>query len=649
MQEVTTRPQAQASARYWMYAIALLVPALAFVFAMTRLTPTRVGDGSEYYALFLAWKDTLRPFMTPASWAQYTALFDSGAIRAMVPLQQLMGMFPALRLGVTADVNHFWAYSGLTAFLSLIPSAVGIRLTPHNAFLFTHAVLFAMVLVMALRLAGWKGLGGVLLLTVCSPMIWFMDKVHTEFFTFCFVLAGVIACNSSLFFAAALFLAVASTQNISFAAVAFVPLLIDLYRRKHRTYSFFEVVALAFSALLVFVHPLYYFFRYGVFDPQFLAGGAKVGLNLKIAYIWLFDPDVGLFPNWPLGIVLVVYGLIALKRSGWNSQSVKNHVFFSACYLAINLPVQSSTENLNSGGTPGLARYATWYIPLFYPLAASLIGTFLRVSKTQKAFITVLVVLCFGFTFRYQRPQLSEAGYISPSPVSRLVQTYLPNTYNPPAEIFKGRYGGIGEDPELQRAYAVIGPDCRKILLNGGDGPIYGGPGCGFAANLLAATVKAHVKSAGVQGGDYFYLTDAEASQARFLCSQTIDFSKQGNIPNSILSGFSSAEDWGRWTDGAHATLTCRAPNATSAHISLTTFSPDGRRQNVLVSVNEAAPQQFTLDGTQQTLSIQLPPLTAGQIKLRFDLPDAISPKEAGLSEDSRRLGIGIREIEFSH
>jgi hypothetical protein len=649
MQEVTTRPQAVASVRYWKYVIALLVPALAFVFAMTRLTPTRVGDGSEYYALFLAWRNTLRPFMTPASWAQYSALFDSGAIRAMVPLQQLMDMFPALRLGTTADTNHFWAYSGLTAFLSLIPSAAGIKLTPHSAFLFAHAVLFAMVSVMAVRLAGWKGLGGVLLLTVCSPMIWFMDKVHTEFFTFCFVLAGVIACSSSQFFAAALLLAVASTQNISFAAVAFVPLLIDLYRRKHRTYSFFEVVALAFSALLVFVHPLYYFFRYGVVDPQFLAGGAKIGLNLKIAYIWLFDPDVGLFPNWPLGIVLAVYGLVVLKRPRTNSQSVWNYVFFSACYLAINLPVQSSTENINSGGTPGLARYATWYIPLFYPVGASLVGAFVRASRLQKAIVAVLIVLCLGFTFKYQRPQVSEAGYISPSPVSRLIQTYLPGAYNPPAEIFKGRYGGIGEDPELQDAYAVIGPDCRKVLLNGGNGPIYGGPGCGFAKNLLAATVRAHVRSAGVQSGDYLYLTDAEVSQARFPCSQTIDFSKQGDIPDSILSGFSGAEDWGRWSDGSHATLTCRAPNATSARISLRAFSPDGRRQTVLISVNDAPPQQFTLDGSQQALTISLPPLAAGKMKLRFDLPDAISPKEAGVGEDGRKLGIGIKKIEFSH
>ncbi|CAD6509510.1 hypothetical protein LMG27952_00284 [Paraburkholderia hiiakae] len=648
MQEVSTPPQGLPATRKWKYAIALLIPALIFVFALTRLPPTRVGDGSEYYALYLAWKDTLRPFMTPASWAQYDALVKTGAIDSMVPLRQLVNQFPALRLGATADVNHFWAYSGLAALLSALPAVVSIKLAPHSAFLLTHAVLFALVSVMALRLEGGKGLGGLLLVTFFSPMIWFADKVHTEFFTFCLVLGGVIACGASRFFLATLLLAAASTQNVSFAVVAFIPLLIDLYRRKHRVYSFFELIALALSALLVFLHPAYYFFRYGVFDPQLLAGGAKIGGNLRVAYVWLFDPDIGLFPNWPFGIVLIIYGLIALGKSGAHRERLWNHVFFCVGFLAINLPAQSSTEKLNAGATPDLARYATWYIPLFYPLAVSLVGTFSRMPTVQKALVVILGALCAVFTFTYQRPELSEAGSMFPSPASRLVQTYMPRVYNPPAEIFSKRYGGIGESPALQQAYAILGPDCRKVLLLGGDGPIYGGAGCAFSTHLLVATVKAHAEAVGTQSGGYLHLTDAEANGVKFRCPRIIDFSKQGNLSDSALSGFGFAEDWGRWSDGAHATLACKGSNATSALVSLTAFSPGNRRQNVLISANGADPRLFTLDSTQRTLSIPLPSSADGEITLRFDLPDAISPKEAGVSEDFRKLGIGIQKIEFA-
>jgi hypothetical protein len=650
MQEATTGRKARRAASYWKYAVATLVAALAFVFAQTRLTATRVGDGSEYYALYLAWKETLRPFMTAASWHQYEIFVNTGAVHSMVPLKPLLDAFPALRLGVTADLNHFWAYSGLAAFFSAVVSIFGIGLAPHSAFLLMHAVLFAMISLMAARLHGWDGLGAVLLLTVCSPMIWFMDKVHTEFFTFCFLLGGVIAYSARRFVLASLLFAVASTQNISLAAVAFVPLLVDLYRRRRWTYSLFEVIAFAGAALLVLAHPAYYFFREGVIDPQLLAGGAKIGASLKVAYVWLLDPDIGLFPNWPLGVVLFIYGLIALRGSSGKRQGVWNHVFFCVCFLAINLPAQSSTEKLNSGATPGLARYATWYIPLFYPLAVSLVGAFREMSKARQAIVAALVGLCIAFTFTYQRPQLSEDGYVSPSPVSRFIQNDLPDLYNPPAEIFSKRYGGIGEDPALLRAYAVIGPDCRKVLLMDGDGPIYGGPGCGFATNLLAATIKERAESAGLRRGDYLHLTEVEARQARFRCPEITDFSKQGNIPDSALSGFSVAEDWGRWTDGTHATLTCRVPDGVSAaRIRLGSFSPGGHRQNLVVSVNGSAPMQFELDGSQQTLGMQLPLSATRQITLRFDLPDAISPKEAGLGEDARKLGIGVRTIEFTH
>ncbi|WP_460910036.1 hypothetical protein [Paraburkholderia jirisanensis] len=190
---------------YIRYILAALIPALWLAYATKYLTPVRVGDGSGYYALYLTRKTTLRPFMSSASWAQYGALFDSNAIQSMVPLRDLVDQFPALRLGDTADLNHFWFFSGLAALFTVIPSGLGIKSGPHGAFLLTHALLFAGVLMLASRLEQWRGLLGVLLLTVCSPMIWFADKVHTEFFTYCFVLAGAIACVNARYFAAVAF------------------------------------------------------------------------------------------------------------------------------------------------------------------------------------------------------------------------------------------------------------------------------------------------------------------------------------------------------------------------------------------------------------------------------------------------------------
>ena len=630
------------------YAVAVLIPMLALAFALIKLSPTRVGDGAEYYAMYFALKFTLRPFMSPVSWAHYDALVNSNAISSMVSLKRLLDQFPALRLGDTADLNHFWMYSAFAAGLSALVSAAGITLSPHTAFLLAHAVMFAAVSMIAFRLAGWKGLGGVVLMTVLSPMIWFMDKVHTEFFTYCFVLGGVIAFSGSQFIAAALLLAIASTQNISFAAIAFTPLLVDIFRRKHRSYSMFELIALAFTALAVFAHPTYYFFRYGVADPQLLAGGAKVGTNLKLAYIWLFDPDVGLLPNWPLGIVVVVYGFIARKRLVADKQWAQNYAFFCVCYLVVNLAAQSSTENLNSGATPGLARYATWYIPLFYPLTVEFFCAIKRAKRIWRVASLLIVALCLFFTIKYERPELSEAGYVSPSPVSRLIQTHLPYVYNPPEEIFSERYGGIGETPPLLQAYAVVGPDCKKVLMMGGPGPVYGGSGCGFSQDKLKGVVEsAASKTALLHPGDYLHLSPAQAAQAVFECPRHLDFSDAGNVPNGVLSGFDHAETWGRWSDDVKASLKCSPPKASAIRIQATSFSPNGHKQSVSIAIDDSPPKNFVLEGGLRVLDIEMPAQSGKQITVKFRIPDALSPHSLGFSVDNRNLGIGVRTIDF--
>ena len=53
----------------------LITLALLIIYAvLERLTPQRVGDGAEYYALFYAWTDTFRPWMTVKSFDSYESL-----------------------------------------------------------------------------------------------------------------------------------------------------------------------------------------------------------------------------------------------------------------------------------------------------------------------------------------------------------------------------------------------------------------------------------------------------------------------------------------------------------------------------------------------------------------------------------------------
>ncbi|WP_217619259.1 hypothetical protein, partial [Achromobacter sp. GbtcB20] len=164
------------------------------------------------------------------------------------------------------------------------------------------------------------------------------------------------------YLAAALFIALASTQNPSFALVACIPLFYRVVLQRERRYSLFEVAMAVAVVVAVLAHPVYYFARYGVVTPQLLAGGAALGGNIWTFYVWIVDPDLGLLPNWPLGLLVLLAALVAYLRkpvslAGPGTWRVT--AFVLAC-CAINFFAHSSTTNLNSGATPGLARYALW-------------------------------------------------------------------------------------------------------------------------------------------------------------------------------------------------------------------------------------------------------------------------------------------------
>jgi hypothetical protein len=65
--------------------------------------------------------------------------------------------------------------------------------------------------------------------------------------------------------------------------------------------------------------------------------------------------------------------------------------------------------------------------------------------------------------------------------------------------------------------------------------------------------------------------------------------------------------------------------------------------------LNGAKPKEFkyVAEGESKTLEFEIPTRPAGLIHLRFRLPDAVSPKKLGLNDDTRKLAISIKSVEF--
>jgi len=623
---------------------------LMIIYAMLwQLTPQRVGDGSEYYALFYAWHDTLRPWMTDISFNSYELLRSKLEISGLVPREWLESAFPALRLSDSADFNHFWFYSFLAFLVSKFLEIFRIDLGVHESFLALHFLLLFITAIASYHLFKWKGLAAFIIITFTSPMVWFFDKVHTELFTYSTVFLSVLFILRKRYMFGAFALALASTQNISFALIAFVPYAYRIIILRDTKFTFTETIFAIATALTVLAHPVYYFLRFGVPSPQLLAGGGSAGANLSYFYIWLADPDIGLFPNWPVGVIFLLLAVGFWARSVVKLGIPKPDFFslFVFVFFTVNLYAQSSTENINSGATPGVARYALWYLPIFFPMIYQMLSLFTK--KLSRAlggiFLTIFAIL----NITENNPARGES-YNIPTKLSYLIQKYASNLYNPHPEIFAERYSGYGEGIYSLNPGGIVGPDCRKVLVypSGEKGSLIVPPDCFLDGDKIAQQI-ATFESDGQRRAFYIILPESKLEDSQLVVPQgsflSFGVGKMGNV--YLRDGWSTPENWGIWSDSRIATISfpCNAKqfyfNKESIVVNLK-LQPFGK-QNITVENDGAVVYEGTLD-TAKTISFTGAVGYCKQYAIDFKIriSDPKSPFELGQSDDNRKLGVGI-------
>ena len=105
--------------------------------------------------------------------------------------------------------------------------------------------------------------------------------------------------------------------------------------------------------------------------------------------------------------------------------------------------------------------------------------------------------------------------------------------------------------------------------------------------------------------------------------------------------GWSTPESWGVWTDAEEAELRLPPHTFRRAVVSGHPFSPDGA-VTVRVSAGDAV-VEHCCDGTT-AIAIELATDGTGEHHrvIRFQTPDSVSPHDAGVGADARRLGFGL-------
>ncbi len=575
----------------------LLLPIVLGAVLVGTLQPVRTGDGTEYLLTTVAFGETYQPFITQRVIDRYNELLQREPLKEAFPFssQHLPTSFYGSpipnRAGLTYEPLHFWFLGLLTAPYYWLTQHVGLNFAHSYTLLFV--TLWLTMVLVAYRSAGVFGGIAATVIVVLSPVLWFVNKPQTEFLTIFSITVALILIDADLVLWAALVMSVAATQNPALSLMVVLLLGFWLYTKRRGPYSLDEMLLCIATIFLLVLAPSYYFPRHGVLSALVAAGAASSKVITVKRVISLFiDPDIGLYPNWPLGLVLVVVGVGALVRkdvAAVVARKIRAKPFlflFAGVFIVLMTLAQASQPNYNAGGTVHVSRYALWYIPLHYPLVLHCLrrGCALRWSSASVqqrmavGMTACLLVPAMCLNVIWFHPQRAEV-FLEHSAAAGLVYKWFPAVFDPMPEVFIGRTGnpidGTGRgfkriDPKRvlvgpstaydEGIWAFGVPSCRKIyvlaeMLHIGRANASQRPyGCVAVvdAERLFSEAKAH-------GGDHdFYLNvsamEVGKSYPLLAIGRRVAFSSPEAV-RYLGEGWSIAEPASRWTDGPVATV----------------------------------------------------------------------------------------------
>ena len=425
-----------------------ILVSVAIAAALVAAAPSRLpGDGGEYLALALNFSDLDGPSIAAD---KLPALMRELGVHE--PGLESFDPKPFMRQAADGsfDFLHFWFYSLLATPFVWITRLAGAP--PTYAF----ALLNTTLLVGALVIARTRLSGAACVLIVASPILWWINKAHTEPYVFALVTVAMVCLVDrpwwSLIAAGAaaaqtppmlFFCAIVGVASI---AIGGLPVLKD--RR-------WLAGAIA-GALLASIQPIYFLLRYGT--PYLLVDTTQPGMPaLAEISAPLLDPNIGLIPNAPLWAIAVIAAIVVLIRRRAR-ELVAADVLAAAIAGVVFLLVVARNTNPHHGGTPSISRYALWLIPLAIPLLARA-GAIAGIEWSRRmwglAFVSGLISV---FAFHPAVPQNSR----EPTWLASWLWTHHPSWYNPLPQIFIEPHTR-GEDPMVPIATA----GCEKILLGG--------------------------------------------------------------------------------------------------------------------------------------------------------------------------------------
>lgn len=399
-----------------------------FLVLVVAFSPRRItGDGAEYLLVserLAAGQGPSIPFDAARGAGVYVPELAVSADRQLPP------HFPLFPLSVVPAL-------AVTKWLGA---------SPVLAFGITNAILLWVAIVIARRRFGNLAA----LFVALSPIIWWVDKPQVEVFTLSWILLGCALLRSPGW--AACCFAVASTQNPPIALLALLLAAAAAWSRQLERRDVWKWAA-AFAVMAL--HPLFYVMELGRLTPLVASGDLLIPA-WRTFVTPLIDLNIGLVVNAPVTAVLIAYGIWSCLRS----PAHRKNAFVVLATYAVFLFAFAQAPNVNSGGTPGLSRYALWLVPPSVLLIAGL-----DLPGWRRTALSALIGLSAAWNVVAFFPALPDA-YLDPTRLAAVVWTRYPALENPLPEIFAER---LRHRDGVNTLAAT--PDCSKVLIQSGAWP----------------------------------------------------------------------------------------------------------------------------------------------------------------------------------
>jgi len=432
----------------------VLILAVFMVGLVSDSTPRRVGDASEYMAMAMSLGRLSGPAVAASDIDKFSYAVWARDYGFTLASSELRGQ------DTRQDFTHFWFYPLLAAPFVRLAEAAGAH--PNYGFAALNVLLLlATTWVLCRRL----DVASVLLL-VGGPIIWWLDKAHTEVFTFSMLAMGLILLKDSPWWTMVAFGA-AATQNPPFVAAFALALAWAVFVQRRRDARVWSGAAAGIA--LALLHPLYYALRLGIWSPLRPAVVPHwPGMAELTAVLW--DPNLGILVFTPVFTLTVAVGLVALVVRT-RARLASRELWFAALLGAFFLFSFAQTGNANSGATFNPSRYGLWLLPLTLPLLVRINEAW---GADRARWLHVAAVLALVHASLVFQPRFSE-NYVKPSRLARWLWTTHPSFDNPLPEVFSERVSE--RDGEAVLPIATAG--CEKALLAGeGSGEVAWPPQC---------------------------------------------------------------------------------------------------------------------------------------------------------------------------